>query len=168
MPHVESASSFRLGPALALGSGLLCALTKGGLCREPMEKLCFAVSTGKRCRSCDSMNLYPHPYLATFRRQAADAASEDGSGAEASDSSTPLAATARSVSLPKLSSGGGGAAAATVRTEDGFSRHGAHTAQLKRSKEAEARAWKELAGMRQAVQKARAQAAQRDFGEVLD
>ena len=165
MPHVESASSFRLGPALALGSGLLCALTKGGLCREPMEKRCFAVSTGKCCRSCDSMNLYPYPYLATFRRQAADATSEDGRGAEASDSSTPLAATARSVSLPKLSSGGGGAAVATVRTEDGFGRHGAHTSQLKQSKEAEARAWKELAGMRQAVQKARAQAAQRDLHE---
>ena len=102
------------------------------------------------------MNLYPHPYLATFRRQAADATSEDGRGAEASDSSTPLAATARSVSLPKLSSGGGGAAVATVRTD---------TSQLKRSQEAEARAWKELAGMRQAVQKARAQAAQRDLHE---
>ena len=82
--------------------------------------------------------------------------SQDGRGTEALASSTPLAATARSVSLPKLTPGGGGAAIASVRTD---------TSKLKRSKAAEARAWKELAGMRQAVQKARAQAAQRDLHE---
>ena len=82
--------------------------------------------------------------------------SQDGRGTEALASSTPLAATARSVSLPKLTPGGGGAAIVSVRTD---------TSKLKRSKAAEARAWKELAGMRQAVQKARAQAAQRDLHE---
>ena len=99
------------------------------------------------------LRLDTYLYLATFRRQAADVLSQDGRGPEAS---TPLAATARSVSLPKLNPGGGGSAIASVRTD---------TSKLKRSKAAEARAWKELAGMRQAVQKARAQAAQRDLHE---
>eukprot|EP00964_Phaeocystis_antarctica_P078233 scaffold48652_cov62-Phaeocystis_antarctica.AAC.1 len=95
----------------------------------------------------------------TISEDAADVlgvTSQAGRGAEASASSTPLAAPPRSVSLPKLSPGGGGAATASVRTD---------TSKLKRSKAAEARAWKELAGMRQAVQKARAQAAQRDLHE---
>ena len=144
----------------ALGSGLLGALRKERVCRsEPKERLCLAVSTDKSRRSCGAIHVYLHLYLATFRRQAADVlgvTSQAGRGAEASASSTPLAAPPMSVSLPKLSPGGGGAATASVRTD---------TSKLKRSKAAEARAWKELAGMRQAVQKARAQAAQRDLHE---
>ena len=43
----------------APGSGLLCALRKGRVCRsEPKERLCLAVSTDKSRRSCDSINMY--------------------------------------------------------------------------------------------------------------